>query len=67
MGAGTVTRDYWEIAAYGTDSEWLAATGCCGHCCNLAEKCTCTPDDPCTCGPHPTFLDLNQLTLEVDG
>lgn len=39
-------------ACQDSDREWFARTGNCGHCGNIAERCDCTPDDPCGCGPH---------------
>lgn len=44
--------ELWSIANSVTDREWFERTGNCGHCGQLGGDCTCTPDDPCGCGPH---------------
>lgn len=50
--AAYAEEDETWLAAQGTDREWFDRTGNCGHCGNLAEDCSCTPADPCDCGPH---------------
>jgi hypothetical protein len=45
-------EELWLAGSCDSDREWFARTGNCGHCGDPPRRCSCTPDDPCGCGPH---------------